>query len=343
MHRSKGLEFDAVYVVTANEGEAPLLRRGQDEAVGDNGENTHAAEEEGDAEQLPRSSQSAAAAHIEEERRLFYVALTRARKELIVSTVAKRGGKPSLPSRFLSELPPDLTQPEDRLKPPPRGPKQQLKKAPERTAGVVAVLGLGGVAERVDEVLDGQEEADELEEEEEEPSGGVIQVDPELKARFLKQLPKPARSFVSRTMHAWARKSMFQEAARLLAKVSLVIDRKLCEAKGKLGGEQAVALRTAKQLLQSPNEEGFAFAGEVIRYETQPRDDRARASIQLQHAFFEMQDKRGPVTAAQADKAADKGGAPSAQQMAALRALGCPDGAKSSGQAALMIQRFKKM
>src|SRR5690606_34174173 len=55
VHQSKGLEFDAVFVAGMNEGEFP----------------TSMAERDG---------------RLEEERRLFYVALTRARRRLIVTS-----------------------------------------------------------------------------------------------------------------------------------------------------------------------------------------------------------------------------------------------------------------
>ncbi len=70
MHLSKGLEFDVVFVVGVNEGLCPHQR------------SLFSSEE------------------IEEERRLMYVAMTRAREELILSFY-------DMPSRFLSELPGD--------------------------------------------------------------------------------------------------------------------------------------------------------------------------------------------------------------------------------------------
>jgi DNA helicase-2/ATP-dependent DNA helicase PcrA len=55
---------------------------------------------------------------VEEERRLFYVAVTRAREELVLLHGARRMQRgqllPSLPSRFLDEIPPELLEAEDR-------------------------------------------------------------------------------------------------------------------------------------------------------------------------------------------------------------------------------------
>lgn len=80
VHSAKGLEFDTVFVVGLDEGVFPHIRSLSD------------------------------AAAVEEERRLCYVAITRARRRLFVSCVGRRttyDGQPELlsPSRFLRELP----------------------------------------------------------------------------------------------------------------------------------------------------------------------------------------------------------------------------------------------
>ena len=73
MHAAKGLEFDTVFVIEANEGSCPYKKATTDE-------------------------------EIEEERRLFYVAMTRAKRKLVFSYVKEKNGKDLLPSRFVSEL-----------------------------------------------------------------------------------------------------------------------------------------------------------------------------------------------------------------------------------------------
>ena len=70
-HASKGLEFDAVYIISANEGITPLKSAGNDE--------------------------------IEEERRLFYVALTRAKKYVHISDIFTLYNKKQNMSRFVRE------------------------------------------------------------------------------------------------------------------------------------------------------------------------------------------------------------------------------------------------
>ena len=85
IHQAKGLEFDAVFVIMLCDGLFPSSRS----LESDDGE--------------------------EEERRLFYVALTRARNELYMSYPLIRTGfgnsgndAMQQPSRFLSEIPKDL-------------------------------------------------------------------------------------------------------------------------------------------------------------------------------------------------------------------------------------------
>jgi DNA helicase-2/ATP-dependent DNA helicase PcrA len=85
IHQAKGLEFDAVFVIMLCDGLFPSTRSMES----DEGE--------------------------EEERRLFYVAITRAKNELYLSYPLIRGGFGSTgndafqsPSRFLSEIPKDL-------------------------------------------------------------------------------------------------------------------------------------------------------------------------------------------------------------------------------------------
>ena len=73
MHGSKGLEFDTVYIMSANEGCIPYKKAGIEE-------------------------------EIEEERRLFYVAMTRAKQTLVISYVKEKNGKTVEPSRFVNEL-----------------------------------------------------------------------------------------------------------------------------------------------------------------------------------------------------------------------------------------------
>jgi DNA helicase-2/ATP-dependent DNA helicase PcrA len=82
MHAAKGLEFDAVFITGLEEGVFPHSRALDDQR------------------------------EMEEERRLAYVGLTRARHRLYLTHAATRAtwgrGGFSVPSRFLMEIPPDL-------------------------------------------------------------------------------------------------------------------------------------------------------------------------------------------------------------------------------------------
>lgn len=73
LHAAKGLEFDTVFIIQANEGRLPYQK-----ALREDGE--------------------------EEERRLFYVGMTRAKEVLKISYVKLKNGKEISPSRFVEEL-----------------------------------------------------------------------------------------------------------------------------------------------------------------------------------------------------------------------------------------------
>ena len=72
LHSAKGLEFDRVYLIDANEGMMPYKK-------------------------------AVLKQDVEEERRLFYVGMTRAKKKLTICSVKKMRGKDTEISRFVAE------------------------------------------------------------------------------------------------------------------------------------------------------------------------------------------------------------------------------------------------
>lgn len=76
LHGCKGLEFQKVYIMYVNEGNIPSVKRG---------------------EVLSREA-------LEEERRLFYVGMTRAKKTLDIRYVNQTKDSPRSPSRFIKDM-----------------------------------------------------------------------------------------------------------------------------------------------------------------------------------------------------------------------------------------------
>ncbi|MDO5499060.1 MAG: PD-(D/E)XK nuclease family protein [Propionibacteriaceae bacterium] len=97
-HRAKGLEWRLVVVASVQEGVWPDLRTRGSLLDADRLGRVGADQSAGLTEPPPMS------ARLAEERRLFYVACTRARERLIVSAVAGTEGEGDQPSRFIADL-----------------------------------------------------------------------------------------------------------------------------------------------------------------------------------------------------------------------------------------------
>jgi DNA helicase-2/ATP-dependent DNA helicase PcrA len=106
IHAAKGLEFPVVFIAGAEQGIIPHKRSLED------GERRNS--EEGQTDSAAENDPEPNGAALEEERRLFYVAITRARDKLYISSCQKRRDRQELrdsfPSPFLDEIPPQLVQ-----------------------------------------------------------------------------------------------------------------------------------------------------------------------------------------------------------------------------------------
>lgn len=115
LHSSKGLEFPVVFMVGMEE------------------------------EYLPHKKSIEETFDIEEERRLCYVGITRARDHLLLLNAAarKKYGKPQprVPSRFLEEIPAELLDRKTGDTPPAGGEPEQEKMATNFFANMKAMLG----------------------------------------------------------------------------------------------------------------------------------------------------------------------------------------------------------
>jgi len=104
LHCAKGLEFPVVFIVGVEEGLLPHYRRGEE--IED----------------------------MEEERRLFYVGITRSKEKLFLSRAERRStfgmGRANLPSRFLDDIPTELIQIEER-------PQSRKSLFPEEPFGIL--------------------------------------------------------------------------------------------------------------------------------------------------------------------------------------------------------------
>ncbi|GAQ83934.1 ATP-dependent DNA helicase [Klebsormidium nitens] len=305
MHQSKGLEWDTVFVIKVNDNETPLLH-----------EDVHGRVEEG-------------AASLEEERRLFYVAMTRARKRLFLTYVVTDSQRQQLsPSRFLCELPHNLlswqggngapanlpSAPEmacqwgngGRANFPPaqemdcqRGGPGEIRYTVNGEGGGIgpAPNGAGGAAEQ--------------------SAGGM---------RFLQRFPVESRGVIATLLHKWAKAAAFQEPTRLLKKIGFVVDENLRSKKCK----SKDTMRALKSALEEAD--AVAYAQHVIHFEQLPLEERALLQAERQEHFQQQCSDRAMATASV-----------TAKQMAYLRSLGCTANPTNRLEASKLIEHYKSI
>ncbi|KAK4284023.1 hypothetical protein QN277_000911 [Acacia crassicarpa] len=297
IHQAKGLEWDVVFIIKANESEIPLLHdyNGNVKETG---------------------------ALVEEERRLFYVAMTRARQKLFILYVTMDSNWQILqPSRFVKEIPHHLLEVQGEIN------KQELLVKRE-------VLPKETVQSN-DLLVDKQSsEADVmpmpgclLNNDDSEVSMELAEVDwANNGSNFLRRFNVEDRSLISQLFHQWAKKKAFHEAKRLLGKVGFIIDERLRDKRNK----NKDLLRSLKFCLNC--DEAFHYAQYVLRWEQIPADKRALLMREKQEHFMKarIDSAMGSATATH-------------KQISYLKKLGCTTTPTSRLHASHLIEQYKSL
>ncbi|GAV73387.1 UvrD-helicase domain-containing protein/UvrD_C domain-containing protein [Cephalotus follicularis] len=291
IHQSKGLEWDTVFIVKANESEIPLLH-----------EYNGVANENGTL--------------IEEERRLLYVAMTRARQKLFILYVTMDSNWQMLqPSRFLKEIPDHLRETQAEICIQDLQTKHQ--NIPQETSKFTTGLSSEKQASVEDKVpndsVNGSEDVTE-------------HIDSCHGNNFLRRFAVEDRLVVSHIFHQWAKKQAFQVPKRLLDKVGFAIDERLRAKKNK----HKDVLRVLKSCLSC--DEAFQYAEHVVRWEQIPADRRAHIMREKQEHFQKLRIENSMSASA-----------PTSKQIAYLQNLGCTTTATSRLHASSLIELYKSM
>ncbi|PIM99621.1 DNA helicase [Handroanthus impetiginosus] len=293
IHQSKGLEWDTVFIVKANEAEIPLLHE-YNGIVNENGTS------------------------LEEERRLLYVAMTRARKKLFMLYVIMDSNWQVLqPSRFLSEIPRHLldTQEEVPLVTSEISYPQSGKEAPK----VSVSLRTGSPENNTMQHVPVDNLFSEASKEPSEPENCNS-------SNFLKRFSTEDRAVVSHLFHQWAKKPAFHDPKRLLNKVAFVIDERLRVKKS----THKDVLRELKSCLTS--DEAYHFAVSVLKWEQIPAEKRAYLMREKQEHFQKLRIENAMSSSE-----------PTSKQIAYLQSLGCTTVPTSRLHASRLIEEYKSL
>ncbi|KAG2637120.1 hypothetical protein PVAP13_2NG501100 [Panicum virgatum] len=279
IHQSKGLEWDVVFIVQANDSEIPLLH-----------------EYNGTVKEA-RST-------LEEERRLFYVAMTRARKKLYILHVTVDSNRQLLqPSRFLREIPVHLLEGEE-----------SLRKIPEQPSVDVSFDGPEGDTSIGKPITEQNE------------TTPCLELAQACANDFLRRFDIDDRSVVSHIFHHWGKKQAFQNPKRLLDKINFVIDERL---QGK-GYKRKDVLRKLKSFLSC--DEAFGYAQYVIKWEQIPIEKRSHLTRERQEHFQKQRIENSMGSSE-----------PTAKQISYLRNLGCTITPTSRLHASHLIEKYKSL
>ncbi|XP_052163519.1 ATP-dependent DNA helicase SRS2-like protein At4g25120 isoform X4 [Oryza glaberrima] len=281
IHQSKGLEWDVVFIVQANDSEIPLLHE-YNGTVKDAGST------------------------LEEERRLFYVAMTRARKKLYILHVTVDSNRQLLqPSRFLREIPAHLLEVQG---------EGTLRKTPEQPVNIPFDKPEGDTSvERPMVVRNETSPFPEMDQ-------------PCLANDFLKRFEIEDRAIISHIFHQWAKKQAFQNPKRLLDKIGFVIDERL---RGK-GYKRKDVLCKLKSFLSG--DEAFGYAQYVIKWEQIPIDKRSHLMRERQEHFQKQRIENSMGSSE-----------PTPKQISYLRNLGCTITPTSRLHASHLIEKYKSL
>ncbi|KAJ6375232.1 hypothetical protein OIU77_000249 [Salix suchowensis] len=295
IHQSKGLEWDTVFIVKANESEIPLLH-----------EFNGSAKENGTS--------------IEEERRLFYVAMTRARKKLFITYVAMDSNWQMLhPSRFLKEIPDHLREIQAEVC------LQDLQTKHRDIRNETVEFPIDLPKEQVSDVE--TESNDFLINQINEASKESLEtIDSYNGNIFIRRFAVEERLVVSHLFHQWAKKQAFQNPKRLLNKVGFVIDERLRVTKNK----HKDVLRALKSCLSC--DEAFQYAEYVLRWEQIPADQRAHLMHEKQEHFQKLRIENSMSSSA-----------PTSKQIGYLQNLGCTVTPTSRLHASRLIEQYKSL
>ncbi|CAI9091956.1 OLC1v1027080C1 [Oldenlandia corymbosa var. corymbosa] len=291
IHQSKGLEWDVVFIVKVNESEIPLLH----DMSGVGTEN---------------------GSSIEEERRLLYVAMTRARKKLFILYMLLDSSWQVLqPSRFIREIPRHLLENHNELSQNVPGDNQQFPR------GKLPISDGPATTESAEaKMIPGDNHLCEVSKELSELMGACNS------NGFLRRFNVEDRGTVSQLFHQWAKKPAFQDPKRLLNKVSFIIDERLRAKKS----NRKDVLRTLKLSLQS--DEALQYAVSVLKWEQIPADKRAHLTREKQEHFQKQRIENAMGSSA-----------PTAKQVAYLQNLGCTVIPSSRLHASHLIEQYKSL